>query len=383
MSTILMSNKDKIIMQLTHYFITKENYSPVVVKGVNNEIWLENDLGPYKIIRINANHIHNKEQYEYDLFKTKNVMKQIKRKTLSLKMNVLNIFLDVDEDVKLVDTKNIANIKLENENDLKNKKTIIKTFPEIEKNIIDTSNDLDFIVNITNDLNEKNANENNKYANLFKKKNIIITNILIAINIFIFVLMYIFGNGSTNAETLLQFGANYGPLVKNGEIYRLITCAFLHIGIIHLLFNMYALYIIGPQIEGFVGKWKYLIIYIVSALTGSLVSIIFNVDTISAGASGAIFGLMGSLLYFGYHYRLYLGSVLKTQIVPLIILNLFLGFMIGGVDNFAHLGGLIGGVITTMALGIKDKTSKSERINGSIVLIILLLFLFYMVFKGM
>ncbi len=381
MSTILMSNKDKIIMQLTHYFITKENYSPVVVKGVNNEIWLENDLGPYKIIRINANHIHNIEQYQFDVFKTKNVMKQIKRKTLSLKMNILNIFLDVDESVDLEDTKNIANIKLDNANDIKSKESIVKTFPKLEKSMLEASNDIDFIVNVTKELNEKNEKENKKYFNLFKKKNIVITNILIAINIVLFILMYLFGRGSTDIITLLKFGANYGPLVREGEVYRLITCAFLHIGLIHLLVNMYALYIIGPQIEGFVGKWKYILIYLISALIGSLTSIIFN-NSVSAGASGAIFGLMGSLLYFGYHYRVYLGSVLKTQIIPLIIINLFLGFVLSGIDNYAHIGGLVGGVITTMALGLKDKTSVSERINGIIVLAILLAFLNYMVFVG-
>jgi rhomboid protease GluP len=143
---------------------------------------------------------------------------------------------------------------------------------------------------------------------------------------------------------------------------------------------MYSLYIIGSQLENFVGKAKFLVIYLVSAISGSLLSCIFS-SSISVGASGAIFGLLGSLLYFGYHYRLYLGSVVKTQIIPLIILNLFLGFMLTGIDNFAHIGGLIGGFLATMALGINGKSTKSERINGSIVLIIYLIFLIFMLFR--
>ena len=108
-------------------------------------------------------------------------------------------------------------------------------------------------------------------------------------------------------------------------------------------------------------------------------SIVFS-SNVSAGASGAIFGLLGSLLYFGYNYRVFLGNVLKSQIIPLIILNLGLGFMISGIDNAAHIGGLIGGALATMAVGLKHKTSEFERINGFIILIIYILFLGYMGF---
>ena len=112
-------------------------------------------------------------------------------------------------------------------------------------------------------------------------------------------------------------------------------------------------------------------------LIGSLMSITFS-DNPSIGASGAIFGLMGSLLYFGYHYRVYLGTMLKSQIIPLIIFNLLYGFMLSGIDNFAHIGGLIGGFIITMALGIKYKSNINEKINGIIITGIFTAFMFYM-----
>jgi rhomboid protease GluP len=140
---------------------------------------------------------------------------------------------------------------------------------------------------------------------------------------------------------------------------------------------MYSLYIIGNQLESYMGKLKYLIIYLISALTGSLLSIVFS-NAYSVGASGAIFGLLGSLLYFGYHYRLYLNSVIKTQIIPLIILNLSLGFIIQGIDNMAHIGGLIGGYLATMAVGVPNKSTNTEKVNGLIVLILLVIFLIYM-----
>lgn len=159
----------------------------------------------------------------------------------------------------------------------------------------------------------------------------------------------------------------------------MISSGFLHADIFHLLFNCYALYVLGSQLESYIGKTKYSIVYLFSLLMGSLMSITFS-DNPSIGASGAIFGLMGSLLYFGYHYRVYLGTMLKSQIIPLIIINLLYGFMLSGIDNFAHIGGLLGGFIVTMALGIKYKSNNSEKINGIIITSIFTLFMIYMAF---
>ena len=143
---------------------------------------------------------------------------------------------------------------------------------------------------------------------------------------------------------------------------------------------MYALYIVGSQAESFFGKTKYLVIYIVSAITGSLLSILLNMDTASIGASGAIFGLLGSLLYFGLNYRVYLGNTLIKEILPVIVLNLILGFTISGVDNFAHIGGLVGGFLITMALGITSKNKQNDRINGIILTLMYIGFLIFMNF---
>ena len=116
MSTIL-NDKDEMTMSLVHYFVTEENYSPINVQGAKNEIWLENLDGPYKIIRINSKYIHNEEQYRVDVYRLGYVVKQIKKKTLSLKMNVLNICLDLNDavdvanDDKLVETIHVRDRK--------------------------------------------------------------------------------------------------------------------------------------------------------------------------------------------------------------------------------------------------------------------------------
>lgn len=381
MSTIAMNKKDELVMKLVHYFITEENYTPIIVNGVKDEIWLENDHGAYKIVRINSNYIHNAEQYKFDMFKTKNVMRQVKKKTLSLSMNALNILLDVNEDVELKEDKNISAIKVKSERDIKKKNGLAKFFPMVEDKLISDTKGLDLIINVTKDINEKTEKENKRYEAIFKPKKIVFTHIIIAICVIMFALTYLLGSGSNDTLTLLRLGANYGPLVRLGQIWRIISCAFLHAGLVHLIFNMYALFIIGTQVETYVGKWRFLAIYLISAASGSLLSMAFS-NAVSVGASGAIFGLMGCLLYFGYHYRMYLGNVLKSQIIPLIVLNLVFGFMASNVDNAAHIGGLIGGLLTSIAVGVKDKTGKTEQLNGIIVLILYLIFISYLAFSG-
>lgn len=376
----ILNKNDELVMSLVHYFITEENYTPIVVKGVKDEIWLENLDGPYRIIRINSNYIHNDEQYRFDLFKTKKVVEQIKKKTLSMSMNTLNIFLNLGDNVHMMEEeKNISSIKFTDIDQILKDRNIIKVFPHMKDKLIKDKAGIDLIVNVTNDINAKTVEDNKVFTKIFEPKKMVITPILILLCVVVFIAMYIWGNGSENTLTLIMFGANNRYLVQQGEIWRLVTSMFLHIGIAHLLVNMYSLYIIGRQLEGFLGKIKYLIVYLGSGILGSLLSIVVH-SSISAGASGAIFGLLGSLLYFGYHYRLYLGTVLKTQVIPIIVINLLIGFLVPGIDNFAHIGGLVGGYLITMALGVPGKSKKSDRINGIIVLILLVAFLSYMLF---
>ena len=124
--------------------------------------------------------------------------------------------------------------------------------------------------------------------------------------------------------------------------------------------------------------FKYIIIYLISTITAGLLSGVLN-TTGSIGASGAIFGLCGAVLYFGYHYRLYLGNQLKTQLMPIILINLFIGFAMPVIDGFGHLGGLVGGIFASLIVGVEGYTTTKDRINGIIVTTILLAFLLYMI----
>lgn len=375
MEEIVLKSDDLVIMNLINYFITEENYKPMIIHGLNDEIWLENLDNNYKIVRIVSHHIHNKEQLDFDKFKLDRIVKQVKKKTLSFKVKVLSIYTDIEDEKML----NNDDVLITKEKDINNPK-LVSAFPNIVEKTNRKEDGLEYFIKVTDNINKKNEKRNKVAEKIFSYKKPIITYIIIAICILLYIIMEIFGNGSTNNITLLKFGANLDVLVKNGEYYRLFTSIFLHIGIMHLLCNMYSLYIIGREVESLFGKVKYIIIFILSGIFGSILSIAFSHNVISAGASGAIFGLLGALLYFGIHYRTYLGEALVRSIIPILIINLIIGFLSLGIDMAAHIGGFVGGILVSMMVGIPDKSKTKDIINGTILTIIYLLFISYLAF---
>lgn len=375
MEDIVFKSDDLVVMSLINYFITEKNYNPMIIHGLNDEIWLENLNEDYKIVRIVSHHIHNKEQLDFDKFKLSRIVKQVKKKTLSFKVKVLSIYTDLEDDKILSND----DIYINKEEDINNPK-LTNVFPNIvEKTKVD-DNGLEYFIKVTDNINQKNESKSKIAEKIFSFKKPIVTYSLIFICILVFILMYVLGNGSTDNYTLLIFGANVDTLTKNGDYYRLFTSMFLHIGILHLLCNMYSLYIIGKEVENVFGKVKYLIIYLLSGIAGSILSLAFNHNTICAGASGAIFGLLGALLYFGYYYRTYLGATLTRSIIPVIVLNLIIGFTSSGIDNAAHIGGLVGGILIAMAVGVPDKSNNNNKINGIVLSLIYFGFIIYLSF---
>ena len=374
MDEIIIKSDDLLIMNLINYFITEENYKPMIIHGINDEIWLENLDNNYKIVRIVSHHIHNKEQLDFDKFKLSRIVIQVKRKTLSFKIKVLSIYTDI-EDEKILNNDDVLITK---EKDINNPK-LVSAFPDIVEKTSRKEDGLEYFIKVTDNINKKNEKRNKIAEKIFSYKQPIVTYIIMAICIILFILMELSG-GSTNSQTLLKYGANLDVLVKNGEYYRLFTCIFLHIGIMHLSCNMYSLYVIGREVESLFGKVKYIIIFILSGIFGSIMSLAFTHNTISAGASGAIFGLLGALLYFGMHYRTYLGEAIKRSIIPIIVVNLIIGFFAEGIDLAAHIGGLVGGVLVAMMVGVPDKSKTKDIINGTILTIIYLIFISYLAF---
>lgn len=180
------------------------------------------------------------------------------------------------------------------------------------------------------------------------------TVILIAVNSVVFLVLSMFGN-TEDAGFMLRYGAAFEPLIVEGhEYYRIFTSMFLHFGITHLLNNMVLLGALGWNLELEIGKVKFLVIYLLSGIGGNLLSLYHDIHTgdpaVSAGASGAIFGLMGALLYVVIANRGRLGRLSGRGMAVMVFLSLYFGLTSSGVDNFAHIGGLIVGFIVAVVL---------------------------------
>ena len=160
----------------------------------------------------------------------------------------------------------------------------------------------------------------------------------------------------------LVFGAKHNDLVREGQVWRLVTSIFMHVSLLHILLNGYALWILGPLNERLFGSRRFFVLFMLSGLTGSVASFLFT-DQPSAGASGAIFGLLGAALVFGVKFRRDIprrvARALTTGLLPWVGLNLVLGFSFEGIDNAAHLGGMAGGALVALIMGsaINDRSA--------------------------
>ena len=166
--------------------------------------------------------------------------------------------------------------------------------------------------------------------------------------------MLILAGGSTDVEVLVSFGALSSNLVSEGEYWRFITCIFLHANLMHLGVNAFSLFIFGPTAEVFFGRIKFLIIYLISGVGGSATSYVFiDPRSIGVGASGAVFGVLGSIaVYYYLNQHIYgkYGRGMMGGIALIVLLNLGFGFTVQGVDNWAHIGGLLSGILAAFAL---------------------------------
>ena len=182
----------------------------------------------------------------------------------------------------------------------------------------------------------------------------IVTKTLIAVNVGIY-LLQLAGGASVNANSgwIFEHGALYGPLVAQGEWYRLITAAFLHYGPIHLGLNMLALYWIGRPLEDWLGPLRFLLLYLVAGLAGSAGALIANPTAVTVGASGAIFGILGAAIVLERQKTYVLGG----SAITLLVVNLAFTFAVPGISIGGHLGGLAGGALAILALSQFGKRS--------------------------
>ena len=197
------------------------------------------------------------------------------------------------------------------------------------------------------------------------KKLPICTIAIAAANVLIFLGLSFMGMTEDSAF-MMEHGAMYVPCLMNGErYYTLITSMFLHFGFQHLMSNMISLGVMGWQLESAIGRIRYLLIYLLSGIGGNLLSLAADIHggehAVSAGASGAIFGIIGALLYIAIRNYGRVGSVSGRGIVFMIVITFYYGYSNTGVDNYAHIGGLISGFLLAVILYHKSGRKKGTR----------------------
>ena len=182
----------------------------------------------------------------------------------------------------------------------------------------------------------------------------LVTYSLIMVNVAIFALTNqvgggggAFGFGSADLNSLGQRLVLFGPAVAHGQDYRLLTAAFIHYGVLHIAVNMYALFILGTAFERYAGHLRFAVVYFTAALAGSFGALILTPHSATAGASGAIFGIMGALLVFERQRGI---ALMQSPIVGWIVINLIITVSIPGISIGGHVGGLIGGGLAGFAL---------------------------------
>lgn len=237
---------------------------------------------------------------------------------------------------------------------------------------------------------EEEKKRNSFWSFFIPRKGFMATPILIDLNILVFIVMIASGVGIMSPSTLslLKWGADFGPLTLTGDWWRAVTCNFIHIGAFHLLMNMYAFMYIGLLLEDLIGSRRMFMSYLLTGVCSAVFSLYMHGETISAGASGAIFGLYGIFLAFLFFHRIAKEQrkALLTSILIFVGYNLVYG-MKAGIDNAAHIGGLLSGFLLGIIYVCSYKFEKADAqrtvsILGELGIFCIFLFSFIMLCKN-
>ena len=344
---IKLNIENEFVLNLVTYLIHKENY---VFVGNEYEIWLENLSHPkVQLIYINDQKKMTMGHATYISQKVKIISKQIKRKFLmsrvrTLVLNTCDFDTMVEEDKQLqVFIINIKNAEAANQNE-----KLSYFFPAIA-NVNLNAGLVEIATKLQNDSKRRANNEVSVSQN--KVKPIVNHAYLILLSIFFVYLWFRSQEELPEIFIVIHYGAKYNPLIIVGEYWRLLTSAFMHIDPMHFLFNAIFIYRFGAIVENIFGKWRMILIILISALSASLFSFAFS-TTPSLGASGVAYGFIGVVVFLGFELRKTFMPLLKQIVIPMLIISVVSSLLMPNIDHFGHLGGFIGGFFAATIVGV-------------------------------
>ncbi|RFA36406.1 rhomboid family intramembrane serine protease [Virgibacillus dokdonensis] len=367
---------------MAYQIVSREAYNVLYVNEQGNEIWLEKKVGKdSKVLRFINQGFDWKNYLKKDIAvvfqKVKAMKKLLRAKTIQIHNIYISEFTPVDsweflkQPMKLNEKQAImmkiyylSNSQFEEEKDRLEKEAEISAL-ELDDSLEETVKE-EKIVTYKHYLRKRILDDQKEKKELFSFGKPRLTYIILALCVSLFLLLE-WNGGSENIETLKQFGAKYNPaIIENGEWWRIISSMFLHIGLLHLVMNMIAVYYLGTLVERIYGSIRFLIIYFLAGIGGGIASFAFSAN-IAAGASGALFGLFGALLFFGLHHRRVFFQTIGSNVLLLIGINIVFGFSIPAIDNGAHLGGLVAGFIASGIVHLPKQKERWKQLSAVLV----------------
>lgn len=376
--------EDYLYWSLIWRLTSKYNYQFITSTENHKEIWLENDKNKeIPIIRVIRHDIDWANWLKRDFERTIQNGEQIRKKLYKKPINIINIYVTK---YAPVDDHDFIGLPVTY------KKTKLQSFIVASESVLTSVQSLEQKLQMELDIQlpEEESITESQIQHL--KENTIVesvkkikeeqkvffigkpffTYLFMIIQVIVFLLMELNG-GSTNSLTLIEYGAKFSPLILEGEWWRFLTPIVVHIGFIHLLMNTISLYLIGAEVERIYGNTRFLFIYLFAGFIGTLASFIMS-PQIAAGASGAIFGCFGALLYFGIVYPKLFIRTMGSSVIVLILINLIYGFTVPGIDNAGHIGGLIGGFL---AAGIVSLPKQKLFLRQFVILVFTVVFTYF------
>ncbi|MEW9500421.1 rhomboid family intramembrane serine protease [Jeotgalibacillus marinus] len=385
---------DYLYWAVAHDLIVHRDYRLFKLSPSHNEMWLEGGTKKnQKVIRLVRVDLDWGNHMQRDLDRIASIGDQLRKKVQKRHLTIENIYFSTNapvDDYEFLLEKPIHSGK--------NKQTVIHSTlieDQTDWNRLDPNHPF---VSITmneplsdiyneEEIEERkrralsHANESNKKEQqLFNAATPFFTYVFIVIQLAMFYVLEKNG-GSTDPQVLIEYGAKYNPGIEAGEWWRFFTPMVLHIGFLHLFMNTFALFYLGPLIERIFGRSRFLFIYLFAGFVGSLMSFVFTYN-ISAGASGAIFGCFGALLYFGVRYPKLFFRTMGMNVLVVIGINVVFGFSVPGIDNAGHLGGLAGGFLAAGIVSFPKQKGSVKQLSFSLVAICFVVLSLFFGFNG-
>lgn len=378
---ILTNIEDYFFWRLAHFFILKKEYRILQMSKDQKELWLEkreNKKTP--IVRLLRYDLDWSNWMQKDIERTsrngESIRKQVTRGEFSVFNLYVSAFSPVDDYefrikkpfVHPNSKKTTVNSMIIDRSNYRDKISYLEDlFGETILLPIQTANLEAEVEKLKQTTLSTAVNRHKEERSLFESGKPLFTYVFMILQVAMFLVLEMKG-GSTNTATLLQFGAKFNPLILEGEWWRFLTPILLHIGFLHLITNTLSLYYLGTIVERIFGRMRFLVIYLLSGVSGSVASFLFS-PSLSAGASGAIFGCFGALLYFGcIQPKLFLRTM-GINIFVIIAINLAFGFTVPGIDNAGHIGGLVGGYLATAIVHFPRKKKWGLQITAFVIFV--------------